>query len=121
MQHSDEFKKHRIFVIQTVCKIHFVSVHSYFENIVQLFENILKTGNICLHKQEGLLHHHYPMELVMRRFADDINEKSPDTKPKIFKAINRFVSCRGFCMSRFEDYRRSYNTGVPLFQNVIPF
>ncbi|XP_066910551.1 KICSTOR complex protein SZT2-like [Clytia hemisphaerica] len=64
---------------------------NYFDHAGEIFEEILEAGNTCIHKQEGTLHHNYSMEFVMKEFAKDMLEKSPDMKPKIFKAVNRVV------------------------------
>lgn len=63
-----------------------------------MFDAILESGTNSVHKQEGVLSHNYPMELVMKEFSKDIHEKNPDMKPKVFKNVERLVN---FFLSTF--------------------
>ena len=42
-----------------------------------------------MHKQVGFLTHQYSVEAVMKEFIKEINDKSPDITPKIYKYVNR--------------------------------
>lgn len=42
-----------------------------------------------MHKQVGYLTQQYPLELVMKEFVKEMNDKSGDIVPKVYKYVNR--------------------------------
>ena len=64
---------------------------SYYDCAPDIFDNMIKQGNRSLHKQEGVLEHQYMIETIMKEFVKEMNDKSPDMSPKVYRRVNRFV------------------------------
>lgn len=64
---------------------------NYHECAPTIFDNLIKEGAQSMHKQVGYLTQQYPLELVMKEFVKEMNDKSGDIVPKVYKYVNRCV------------------------------